>query len=72
MRMYVVYLVGKNCTFGIDILAEDMEKVYNPELDKWYLRFYRDKEMIAEFALAAVAGWVENLQEQGGNNDAAC
>lgn len=71
MRKYVVYayVVGKG---GIDILAEDMEKVYNPELDRWYLRFYRNKEMIAEFVLDEVAGWEEKLLEQGGNRNVAC
>lgn len=70
MRMYNVFLY--KYTVFTTIYAEDAEKVYNPEFHKWYLRFYRNKEMVAEFVLDEVVGWVEKLPEQGGNNDAAC
>ncbi len=69
MRMYNVYLKKYGAVY---IPAEDAEKVYSRELDKWYLRFYRDKEMIAEFDLDEVAGWEENLPELGGNRNVAC
>lgn len=69
MRMYTVYIKDLRAIY---VPAEDAEKVYSKELDKWSLRFYRNKELIAEFFVDDLEGWVEKLPEQGGDGIVAC